>query len=302
MTRKGLLAVVVGVLLAASQLGAMSWASSRTSRPELGNGFRVAPGTRLLGGVFPNFPNGAAAAGWTAYLWVDTDAVTAINRYATQAAALGFRGPPIQCGSKPVPSISSSEGTTNPTGFVCDGRWTSESASLQVTVTVCEHCDTPTSLAVLALTEGGAANDAPLAARYAGSTARLSEQARQRARRATPGVDEAFTDQLTTAEFPRVVARSAAAAPSFSLGRCTTGDAEAILTANRDNLASVIDALVKQNRSGDIDRSDPLSQPRSAAVGDVSVTRVRYGYYTEILTVEDPSRSQAFLLIEWCND
>jgi hypothetical protein len=293
----GMRRAVVGLLLFAIVVMALGPAeAASSSRPALANGFRVAKGTRLLGGVVPIIHSSAEApVGWSAVLWLDSDAVSAVNRYAGQAARLGFRGQPAECATGSVPSISA-----GPTGFVCRGSWNSSDARLDIVVTVCSACEHPTSTVVLDYVNDDTGSSAPMVSTTTGRTARLSSRQQARARRDTPEVGEPFTDQLTSAEFPSVARNSAAAAPSFSLGGCN-GDAHAVLTVKPGKVNSVLAALQRQNTSGDL-TAEQVAARTTATVNGATVTRAQYGYYTTLIAVDDPSRPQPFVTVEWCND
>ncbi len=141
----------------------------------------------------------------------------------------------------------------------------------------------------------------PLVTKTTGPTAKLSASQQARARRETPKVGEPFTDRLTSAEFPFVVRNSTAAAPSTSFGHCTTGDAEAVLTVKPGKVNAVLSALQEQNTSGDL-TDDQVARRVTATVNGVTLTRAQYGYNTTLIAVDDPSRPQPFVTVEWCND
>jgi hypothetical protein len=239
--------------------------------------------------------------GWSAILWLDSDALSALNRYAEQASHLGFHGQPAQCAKDSVPSITASGGPKSPNGFVCHGSWNSRTARLDITVTVCSACEHATSTVVLEYTNDGTGSDAPLVSKTTGPTAKLSARQQGRARRETPKVGQPFTDQLTSAEFPSVARNSMAAAPSISLGHCTTGDAEAVLTVKPGKVDSVLTALQDQNVSGDV-TTDQAARRTTTTVNGMTLTLAQYGYYTTLIAVDDPSRPQPFVSVEWCND
>jgi hypothetical protein len=172
---------------------------------------------------------------------------------------------------------------------------------VEITVTVCSACEHATSTVVLEYINDNTGSSAPVVSETTGRTAKLSSRQQARARRDTPTVGEAFTDQLTSAEFPSVMRNSAAAAPSISLGHCTTGDAEAVLTVKPGKMKSVLAALQKQNTSGDL-TAEQVATRTTATVNGVTVTEAQYGYYTTLIAVEDPSQPQPFVTVEWCND
>jgi hypothetical protein len=137
------------VLLGPAASGATaSQSSSRLGRPgtELGDGFRVAAGTRLVGAVFPKIEREESdPTGWRAVLVVKSDALTALNRYAAQAAAQGYRQV-----SNPAPHCWS----PNHGQVFCKGFSVYESAFLAISVHVCRSCPQPVSEALLDYTNG----------------------------------------------------------------------------------------------------------------------------------------------------
>jgi hypothetical protein len=96
----------VSVLVAALLPAASAYAAHAEI---LGNGFKVAPGSRLVGGtMFPvvSFhPPSDGPSGWTAVLEVLGPAATVYDAYATQARALGFEvaWSDQACGPDPAP-------------------------------------------------------------------------------------------------------------------------------------------------------------------------------------------------------
>jgi len=59
----------------------------------LADGLVVAPGTQLIGAVFPATDYGTDGTGWTALLWIDQDPIQAFDAYVEQARRLGFAVP-----------------------------------------------------------------------------------------------------------------------------------------------------------------------------------------------------------------
>ena len=113
-------------------------------QPEkLGDGFRVAAGTHLVGPVFPGYrfapgltPRLDGLDGWTATLSVETDAVSAANAYAHQAAALGYQQTSYRC----------ERGFDAPGGgFGCNFGFRRDDKRVTGTVRVCGSCSPPIS-------------------------------------------------------------------------------------------------------------------------------------------------------------
>lgn len=102
-------------LLVAATLVPAGQASARERRVDLPDGFHVAKRTRLLGAVIPDIGTSGGipnVSGWTAYLWVDTDARTAFNAYAHQAAQLGLlASEEARCGTGEAPYLFQPDGS-----------------------------------------------------------------------------------------------------------------------------------------------------------------------------------------------
>jgi hypothetical protein len=98
----------------------------------LGSGFRVAPGTRLVGAVFPKLDGyGNGTTGWKAVFVVRSDALHAMNAYAIQAAENGFRQV-----SNPRPHCSSPRDGE----VFCKGLYVRAETILGIDVHVCRSC------------------------------------------------------------------------------------------------------------------------------------------------------------------
>jgi hypothetical protein len=126
------------VVVTASSAGAAKGAFLRPPGTRLDAGFRVARGTRLVGAVFPKLdPLQLDSTGWKAVLVVKSDAVSAMNAYAAQAAKLGYQqlsGPRPNC-------TSPAEDEVFCTGFYGRGK-----VLLQIAVHVCRSCGPPGDL------------------------------------------------------------------------------------------------------------------------------------------------------------
>jgi hypothetical protein len=104
----------------------------------LGAGLRVAPGTHLVGAVFPKLDsNGTGTTGWKAVLVVRSDAVSALNTYAVQAADNGFRQ------ISPAPHCSSPQNGE----VFCKGYYARGETLLGIDVHVCRTCGRPDTAA-----------------------------------------------------------------------------------------------------------------------------------------------------------
>lgn len=101
----------------------------------LGSGLRVAPGTHLVGAVFPKLDrDGSGTTGWKAVLVVRSDALSAMNAYASQAADNGFRqvsNPPPHCSSPQDGEV------------FCKGFYVRGEVFLGIDVHVCRSCGQP---------------------------------------------------------------------------------------------------------------------------------------------------------------
>ncbi len=96
------------------------------------NGFRVAAGTQLVGAVFPKLDGyGTGTTGWKAVLVVRSDALSALDAYAAQAAGNGFR----QVSNPPPGCWSPQDGEVFCKGFYVRGE-----AILGIDVHVCRSC------------------------------------------------------------------------------------------------------------------------------------------------------------------
>lgn len=98
----------------------------------LGSGFEVAPGTQLVGAVFPKLDGfGNGTMGWKAVFVVRSDALTAMNAYAAQAGDNGFRqvsNPPPGCWSPQHGEV------------FCKGVYVRGETILGIDVHVCRSC------------------------------------------------------------------------------------------------------------------------------------------------------------------
>lgn len=169
---------------------------------ELGNGFRVAKGTKLIGPVFGQSAD--VDDGWAALLAVNTDAVSAANAYKRQAATLGYEQTVSEC----------SEDFDAPGGgFGCILGFRNDASRVIGTVRVCGACSPPVSMMKLS---GGPTKDPeitqPIEQLPDAPTANLTPAQRRRA-------DAGSNARRSSARFPLATGSQFMAGP-VSFGYC----------------------------------------------------------------------------------
>jgi hypothetical protein len=321
--RKPVFVVIVLALVSmcgtiAAEQGAAT-AAPATSDASLPDGFRVATGTRLLGAAVPTLPvsSDSDSPGWTAYLWVDTDAASALNAYARQSRVMGLRedpNHPASCSQTRAPAGLVARGLAfNPpepaaatSAVNCQADFFRPDLGISITVWVCRSCSAPTAEARLAVTHGPQGPWTDRAGYLAATrpiaplppetpTAKLTARERAQARRATPTTGERFSNDVAVIELPRVAPGSEALAPALAFP-CGNGDIQAVLRL-RANTRTVLDALLNQS-----DEPATFKPKPDGVVDGVAVTHYRYAYYTSLDVVEDPHQRQPIAVFERCDD
>jgi hypothetical protein len=320
--RKPVLAMVVLALVVMSTVVAQhdaATAAAARSSARLPDGFQVATGTRLLGAPVPLLPLAPArdSPGWTAYLWVDTDAAGALDAYANQSRRIGLRedpAHPASCSQARAPgglvarglAFNPPEPPVETVAVNCQADYFRQDLGISITIWVCRSCAAPTAEARLAVTRGlhgpltdhagYLASTRPIAPLPPESpTAKLTASERAQAGRAIPKTGERFSQDVGTVELPRVTRGSVALAPALAF-RCGNGDIQAVLRL-RANTRAVLDALLDQSDEPAAFKPDP-----DAVLGGVAVTHYRYAYYTTLDIVEDPHQDQPIAVFERCDD
>jgi hypothetical protein len=296
--RRGAVVVVLVALSVAWIVWIASGDGELSTGPgtRLRDGIRVAPGTELIGVVFPAIDQN----GWSAVLDVRTDARSALNAYAAQARRLGFkqfRGNGAGCSGPRDGRVA------------CSARYSRGAESLEIWVVVC-GCENPTpiSMGVVSVSSarGSTANATAPIALVPRTEPTLALSPRQRAASARAVVQanagrgcEEFggCQRFGPIAVPRVPG-SSLIAQALYIGTCE-GDWKAVMRVERDSSA-VLDGYVMTMN----DQFGTPTASRRVRNGNVSSVSSRWegGVGSVSWTLVDSGGRRGFLFGDFCSD
>jgi hypothetical protein len=246
-----LVSVAVGTCLgAAFAFGGWAGAAAPDDPRRLRDGFLVAPGSELVGPVFPRiaFANPAFRGwtGWTAVVDVVGDAATVFDEYVAQARQHGFD----------VEYSDRSCRQSEPGDVTCNGGATGVDTQFDMSLRVCTSCATPIATATIDLLSADDtptfAGPLPGAPPEPGFALRLDTGAREKRRRALPEPGQTIpfltgSYQGAGPKSPLTVAPGADAVVSAQVDCLDLGGMLAVLRSPR-SVATVFDQYRLQIR------------------------------------------------------
>jgi hypothetical protein len=289
-------AVVIALL--ASPLEAAD-AADAGARLKLRDGFVVAPGSRLLGPVFPRiaFTNPAfdGWSGWTAVLDVTGDAGATFDEYVGQARALGLdvAFSDQSCHEPSTGDVRCGASATN---------LSADNMQFEMMLRVCTSCAIPVSAMTIQLitetgkpTLGGALGRTPPAPSFA---THLDAEMRLRQRRALPKPGQEIpyvpeSPQSFHFPAPLRVAMDTHALAAWKQEDCGNGGAEVVLRSNRP--VTDVFAKYREQVRRQANESHPNGTRRSS--GDTEIAVIN-GDYTTVNVVG--ARNGTWILAEQC--
>jgi hypothetical protein len=305
------IAAAVVFVVAAPAWGDARIGTAGGASTALADGFRVPRGARLVGGVvpemvYPTAASGLSSPGWSATMWLDTDAVSAYNRMAAQAASHDMAVVPDPaltpqgsgCAAKPAPRDAGNH-LTEVSSVQCAASFQGGGLDVGVQVLVCEQCSPPiASLRMTARETGAARPDGAPSTRPLPDdtpTAKLTARQQRDAARALPDNGEPFTHVVAGADFPTVVPGSTALTPATSWG-CGTAELFTVIGLEGDGRAATRALL----HEGDPGQAGPR-RIGSVKFHDLTSTLYRYGYYTTLVVVRGAAHG-TFATVDYCDD